>query len=82
MTTTAYRVVIAAHAVPPRWKIPAYSGVHHATTAQVARLMAVRHVHIVAGVPALKSLLRVSWRHSQAVPEPTTPEPIGGTYDH
>lgn len=61
-----WRVTVVEHAVAPRWTVPARETVVGAETAADARLTVLRWAHSDAGVPPLRSLLRVSWPSSRA----------------
>lgn len=65
-----WRVTIAAHDVPPRWYVPARVVELGSYTAGGARDQALRWAHIDAGVPALRSLLRLSVEHARVEPMP------------
>jgi len=61
-----WRVQIAAHDVPPRWRIPAQTVRLPADSADDARLFAVRTAHRAAGVPPWRPCVRESMRHATA----------------
>lgn len=64
-----FRVLVKAHEVPPRWVIPAHERVVFESDERTARLHGVRSAHRDAGVPALRSLTRVSWPFVSATRE-------------
>jgi hypothetical protein len=65
-----FRVVIAAHPIPPRWEVPGAEVEVFAESEREARRQAVRSAHLDAGVPPLRSLLRLSWEHVTATAAP------------
>ena len=62
-----YDVTIAEHVVNGRWPVPASLHRVGGPSLACARATVVRLAHIDAGVPALRSLLRLSWPHARAV---------------
>lgn len=56
-----FMVTVAAHHVPPRWEIGAHERAVYEQDVARARLHGVRSAHRDTGVPALRSLIRVSW---------------------
>ena len=73
MRLACWHVKIDRHSVPPRWLIPATSTIVPAADADHAREIVARSVHIRAGCPPWKPLLRISWPHSSATPTSAAP---------
>ena len=61
-----FRVSVAAHTVPPRWDIVAHERVVYERDEGAARVHGIRSAHRDAGVPPLRSLMRLSWRYVSA----------------
>ena len=64
-----FRVAVAAHSIPPRWSIEEHERVVYERDERAARTHGVRSAHIEAGVPPLRSLMRLSWPYVTAEPE-------------
>lgn len=63
-----WKVMIAAHDVPPRWHIPASTVTLGAATAHAACVQAIRWAHRDAGVPPLLSMIALSMDHIRVEP--------------
>jgi len=61
-----WKVTIAGHDVPPRWRVPAWTVTLGASTGDAACAQVVRWAHRDAGVAPLRSLLAVSLAHAHA----------------
>ena len=64
----AWRVTIAGHDVPPRWRVERQTVKLCAVDATAARVTATRAAQIVAQVPPVRSLRAITYRHTTATP--------------
>lgn len=63
-----WRVTIAAHDIVPRWHVPAHTTQLGRPTAELACRFAAQEAHRAAGVPPMRSLLRISLSYVKADP--------------
>ena len=64
----AWRVTVAEHDVPPRWRIERQTVKVCAVDATAARVTATRSAQIAAQVPPVRSLRAITYRHTTATP--------------
>lgn len=65
-STPQFRVLIAPHDIPPRFRIEEQERLVYAADSRLARKYAIRSAHRDAEIPPLRSLLRVSWPYATA----------------